>query len=100
MEKGPGALHANLDVLLDFLAPQPVLEPGTYGLTEAPTRAYAFRKPKIGNEFSGAGHSGFSKPNRKLNLCLSMARFMVKKLNTINGLQKTSVEQPKTAETD
>jgi len=85
---------------LDFLAPRPGLEPGTYGLTEPRTSFSAPCKTKILKVFSSAGRPTFWMPNRKPNLWRLCWGRWLEKSNRINELPQTGVEPAKTDRTE
>ncbi len=98
-KKAPAISRKGL-IRLDFLAPRPGLEPGTYGLTEAPTPSYAPCKTMILKVFFASGRSSFWMPNRKPNRWWQWCRRWPKKSNRINELREWSVEPAKTERAD
>jgi hypothetical protein len=66
-KKAPAIARKGL-IRLDFLAPRPGLEPGTYGLTAQVTPVLIAHKVKKFKEFSAGQGAEFSMPNYQPNL--------------------------------
>jgi hypothetical protein len=85
-KKAPVISHKGL-IRLDFLAPRPGLEPGTYGLTAQVTPVLIAHKVKKFKEFSAGQGAEFSMPNYRPNLWRRWWQGWLEKLNRINELR-------------